>query len=73
MKPKRAGVVVVNKIDKSDLYPDGKVYMVTLWNYTRKGMESEKKIKVSIDNLDEALDVIEEFIETGWPRAGDGL
>lgn len=70
--PKRSVNVVFYEMPKSDLYPDGKMYMVRMVRIKRSG--DAERVMVSTEKLSHALDMAEQFLETGavtgeYPKA----
>jgi len=61
--PKRSANVVFYEMDKSDLYPDGKMYIIRMVRIKRSG--DAERIVVSTEKLSVALDMAEQFLETG--------
>lgn len=62
-KAKRSANIVFYNIDKSELYPDGKLYSIRLVKLRKSG--NAQRFVVATESLDKALDIAEEFLETG--------
>ena len=61
--PKRSVNIVFYEIEKSDLYPEGKLFSIRMVRIKRSG-DTERMV-VATEKLSKALDIAEYFLETG--------
>ena len=62
-KPKRSVQITMHTMQPCDSYPTGEMYKVWLIKHLRSG--KDERYLVATNNLDTAMDYIDNFLDTG--------